>query len=282
VKNLFLAAAVIVSATSLSTAARAADITPATYDWSSLYLGLNGGVAWNNSDVRNDFEYTGGDIELEGGPPPEVLASDINAILAQFSRDLDGDQTSFTGGAMIGYNWQHESLVFGAEADINYLGFSDDSTLVVNDVDVPFISGDSSDVTSKLSLDAEWFGTLRGRLGFAADNFLIYGTGGLAYGHVQGSAVGELVNGAETIGYDASASDTNWGWTAGAGIEYGLDNLSLGIEYLYVDLGSVEWDSGLSETVVDSDISDALAQITGSGEADFQFSVVRATAKFRF
>jgi hypothetical protein len=65
-------------------------------------------------------------------------------------------------------------------------------------------------------------------------------------------------------------------------MEYGIDNWSIGLEYLFVDLGSAEWDSDLQETVGDSDISAALADIEGEGEVDYQFSVVRATAKIRF
>jgi outer membrane immunogenic protein len=282
VKKLLLAATAIVSAVTITTAARAADIAPAAYDWSGFYFGVNAGAAWNNSDIDNSFEYTGGDIDLGGPAGPEILADDINAALNEFGDNLGGDDAVFTGGALFGYNWQHDSLVFGVEADINYVGFSEENSREFNDVDFPFITGDSSDGSSKLSFDANWYGTLRGRLGFAADNLLIYGTGGLAYGHMEASAEAELSDGVESVRYGASTDSTNWGWTAGAGIEYGIDNWSLGLEYLYVDLGSAEWDADLSETVVDSDISDAIAQITGSGDVDYQFSVVRATAKIRF
>jgi outer membrane immunogenic protein len=282
-KNLFLAATAIVSAVTFTTAARAADIAPAAYDWSGFYFGLNAGAAWNNSEIDNSFEYTGGDIEIVGGPPPEVLADDINDALDAFEEQIGGDDAVFTGGALIGYNWQHDSLVFGVEADINYADFSDEISREFNDVDLPFITGDLTDGSSNLSFDANWFGTLRGRLGFAADNFLIYGTGGLAYGHLEASADIDLIDdGGETVSYEASTDATNWGWTAGAGVEYGIGNWSLGLEYLYVDLGSAEWNADLDETVADGNISDALALVEGSGNVDYQFSVVRATAKIRF
>ena len=70
-----------------------------------------------------------------------------------------------------------------------------------------------------------WFGTLRGRAGYAFNNVLFYGTGGLAFGELR----------AETFGL--SESHTTAGWTAGVGAEFGLaPNWSAKIEYLYVDL----------------------------------------------
>ena len=70
-----------------------------------------------------------------------------------------------------------------------------------------------------------WFGTLRGRAGYALNNVLFYGTGGLAFGELQGATFG------------LSESHTNAGWTAGVGAEVGLtQQWSAKIEYLYVDL----------------------------------------------
>ena len=70
-----------------------------------------------------------------------------------------------------------------------------------------------------------WFGTVRGRVGYAFNNILFYGTGGLAFGELRG----------ETFGL--SESHTNAGWTAGVGAEFGFaPNWSAKVEYLYVDL----------------------------------------------
>jgi outer membrane immunogenic protein len=72
-----------------------------------------------------------------------------------------------------------------------------------------------------------WFGTLRGRAGFAINNVMLYGTAGLAYGELKGEFFGLEEN------------KTLVGWTAGAGIEYGFtQNWSAKLEYLYMDLGS--------------------------------------------
>ena len=236
--------AAMFAATAMATAAQAADVTaPAAYDWTGFYLGANAGIGWNNSSVDNDIYTTGVRInELED--------------------TIDGGQTAFTAGGLLGYNYQMDNILFGLEADFNYLGFSDDSNR-------SFPLG-NYDFTTKSSFEADWFGTIRGRLGYAFDNLLIYGTGGLAYGHM--SADGKVVqDDAGTLTtWKGSTETTNWGWTVGGGAEYGIDNWSLGLEYLYVDLGSAEWDSN----VIDS------SQLRG--DVDYAFSTLRASVKYRF
>jgi len=72
-----------------------------------------------------------------------------------------------------------------------------------------------------------WFGTLRGRAGFAINNVLLYATAGLAYGGLK-AELGSLTE-----------SKTLVGWTGGVGLEYGFaQNWSAKVEYLYMDLGS--------------------------------------------
>jgi outer membrane immunogenic protein len=116
--------------------------------------------------------------------------------------------SGFAGGAQGGYNWQTGQLVFGGEADIQLSG--------ANDTFAPW------------KFSNPWFGTLRGRAGFAVNNFLIYGTAGVAFGELS----------AETIGLQ-SESHTNVGWTAGVGVEAGIAaNWSAKVEYLFVDLAS--------------------------------------------
>jgi outer membrane immunogenic protein len=207
-KKFLLAGVVMISA---STAAMAADLAPpvpVAYDWTGFYIGLNAGAAWNNSSI---------DITDIGA-----------AVPAAFVATIDGEQTVFTGGVEAGYNWQMDSIVFGLETDFNYLGFHTDE------------SRSSGAASANFDLKANWFGTFRGRLGFAADNMLFYGTGGLAYGNakVSGSIVDELGN-----RLSGSDSNVNWGWTVGGGMEYAFDqNWILGVEYLCVDLGHPDFD----------------------------------------
>ena len=239
------------AALALATAAQAADMTaPATYDWTGFYLGANAGISWNNSGVDNNFDVDGDGI------------NDLN-------NKIEGDQTAFTAGGIVGYNYQIDQIVLGVEADFNYLGFSDSNS---RSVDVIGLDGIDT-ITGKSSFEADWFGTIRGRLGYAIDNVLIYGTGGLAYGHMSADGKVTASLAGDTVGtWKGSTDSTNWGWTVGGGMEYGIDNWSLGLEYLYVDLGSGEWNGN-------NDLFDGSRL---KGNADYAFSTARATVKYRF
>ena len=262
-KKLILAASALISAAALTSTANAADMTPvpSAYDWTGFYFGLNAGVAWNNTEIDNDINWNG-----SGWNPADA------AVIRNLGESLTDDDAVFTGGAMLGYNWQMDSFVLGVEADINYLGFDGEQ-----DNDFSIFSGNYTG-THDLSAQADWYGTLRGRLGFAADNFLFYGTGGLAYGHMEAESDLRVYDaGGNPAGHwDGSADDVNWGWTIGAGVEYGIDNWSLGVEYLFVDLGEADWDSDNNGPASNFD------NFSAEGSVDYQFSVVRATAKIRF
>ncbi len=115
--------------------------------------------------------------------------------------------SGLAGGVDVGYNWQNGAFVFGAETDLQLSG--------------------ADDVLAPWKFSNPWFGTLRARIGYAANNILFYGTGGLAYGTVR----------AELLGL--SESKTTAGWTLGAGMEVGLTpNWSAKAEYLYLNLAS--------------------------------------------
>jgi len=244
-KKFLLGGIVMIAASSTAFAADLAPEVAPTYDWTGGYVGLNAGAAWNNSDI--DLDAT--DLGVPG-----------NALAARFEED----QTVFTGGAMLGYNWQMDNVVFGLEGDFNYLGFDSSRdrsrTIGANAVD------------THLGFENNWYGTARGRLGFAADNLLFYGTGGLAFGNVN--AEGNIrVNGVKE--WSAHEDDLNWGWTIGAGMEFAVDeNWTLGAEYMYVDLGSndLNFNNQAAAAVYDN----------VNGKADAAFSVIRATAKLKF
>ena len=124
------------------------------------------------------------------------------------------DTTGGFVGGTIGYNYQVEQAVLGIEADIDWADISG-STSVLG---CPSTSCKTSD---------DWLSTVRGRLGYAADRFMPYVTGGLAVGDIKGSLPGF-----------AGGTGTNVGWTAGGGIEFAIaGHWTAKAEYLYVDLG---------------------------------------------
>jgi outer membrane immunogenic protein len=136
------------------------------------------------------------------------------------------------GGVQAGYNWQSGPLVFGLEGDIQ--------------------ASAADDTFAPWKFSNPWFGTVRGRLGYAFNNVLVYGTGGLAFGALR----------AETFGL--SESHTNAGWTVGVGAEFGIyQNWTAKVEYLYVDLSS----SNFSIT---------------SAPNSYQFGLVRAGVNYHF
>jgi outer membrane immunogenic protein len=138
----------------------------------------------------------------------------------------------FSGGVQAGYNWQSGPLVFGVEGDLQATA--------------------ADDTFAPWKFSNPWFGTLRGRAGYAINNILFYGTGGLAFGELRG----------ETFGL--SESHTTAGWTAGVGAEFGLSkNWSGKIEYLYVDL------------------AESAFSITGMSNGT-RFGVVRAGVNYHF
>jgi outer membrane immunogenic protein len=166
------------------------------------------------------YDWTGGYLGLNAGAAWNNSSVDIGG--GTFSLNDNGGV--FTGGLEAGYNWQMDGFVTGLETDFNYLGFHAD-----RDFTVPAVAS--------IDLKENWFGTVRGRLGFAADNLLFYGTGGLAYGNAKVEGCIGAVCG--------SNSNVNWGWTIGAGMQYAFDqNWILGAEYLYVDLGHPNVDCG--------------------------------------
>jgi outer membrane immunogenic protein len=176
------------------------------YNWTGFYFGANGGYGWSPysnqlADPTNTFPFGG--LAPKGG----------------------------FGGGQIGANWQWPTtqIVLGIEADIQGGRIGDSSTWT------PF-PGTSTTSTSEI----DSFGTVRGRLGYAFDRLLVYGTGGFAYGHVNNSEV--FTNG---IAYNVSNEST--GWVAGAGIEWAFaPRWSLKSEYQYIQLGKNDPVSPLS------------------------------------
>jgi outer membrane immunogenic protein len=192
--------------------AGAADIAGGSYNWTGFYAGLNVGAAINNS------KYT--------GTPSSGLAP-----LSPFISDSAGlNSTGVTGGAQLGYNFQSGCFVYGLETDFNGNSTSE-STTVTNPLLVP--------LTHAITQNFDFFGTLRGRLGYTpVDRLLVYATGGLAYGNVSSSSTVTVIG----LPLYGSASDFQAGWTVGGGAEYALTKcLTVRLEYLYVDLGSMNY-----------------------------------------
>ena len=256
------------------TAAMASDIglAPATYDWSGGYVGANAGAGINNSSFKNDYYYAG--------------QNSVDDLTSGLINDLDysgsASDTAFSAGMLAGYNWEMSGFVLGAEADFNYLGFSSSKKNNVSDVMSQVLAPENTNASDTIDYDSNWFGTVRARLGYAIDNVLIYGTGGIAYGKMDVTQNLTASNGSESASWQGSTGGWNMGWTVGGGVEYGIDRWTLGAEYLYVDLGSYDWRAQGNVNLANATVQDDWSQVNMKGQADLKFSIARATVKYRF
>jgi len=208
-----LLASVASSAIGLATAASGADMPvylkapPPVWSWTGFYLGGNVGYGWGKSDTTVSFF----------DPSGNLLSSSNGAI------GMDG----VIGGGQIGYNWQNRNWVWGLETDLQASGQKGSGTFVCG-LACGIVPGVSETINQKL----DWFGTVRGRLGYTVTpTVLLYGTGGLAYGDIKTDG---------TISDPAafSVSTVKTGWTAGVGVEARIvGNWTAKIEYLFMDLG---------------------------------------------
>jgi len=126
------------------------------------------------------------------------------------------------GGAQIGFNYQLGTVVMGFEADL------DGTMATKSSATITGVAGVTSG-TDKIP----WIGTCRGRLGYAFDRFLVYATaGGAATQLVSNLNVGAVGS--------ANTTFTHGAWTAGGGFETAItDDLSVRLEYLYLDTGNI-------------------------------------------
>jgi outer membrane immunogenic protein len=135
----------------------------------------------------------------------------------EFAGGGGGDEYDISGwtlGGQIGYNWQMDNIVFGLEADLSVAAINGE-----------YLSG-------LATRDINWVASARGRVGYAIDSILIYGTAGLA----AANSTGRLFGGS----FDET--NTHLGWTAGLGVEAMVaDNVSVKAEYRFSDYGSEEY-----------------------------------------
>ena len=199
--------------------AMAADMTPAPvytkapvmaplYDWTAFYIGGHLGGRWSHTDSTTTDTFTG-------------------AVFAPTS----GNQSSFFGGGQVGFDYMSPSrFVFGVVADVS--SGSSDSTTTSNPAGTLIETNASkTDVT----------GTVRGRLGYAMNNVLLYATGGWAWN--SGSRTRTQVLGTvhlATAGTSETLSVSNSGWVVGGGLDYAFaPNWDLFGEYRYTALEAI-------------------------------------------
>jgi len=149
-------------------------------------------------------------------------------------------------GGTIGANFQASQFVFGVEADADWS-------------DITGTTSATDPVCPNCKTSNDWLGTVRGRAGYAFDRVLVFVTGGGAFGDVKATPAA------------ASATDsTEFGWTAGGGLEYAMtENFTAKVEYLYVDLSN-------------GSCTTACGPPPSTAAVSFTESLVRAGLNFKF
>jgi outer membrane immunogenic protein len=149
-----LALTQIASAADLPRKAPAAPPPPPVYNWTGLYVGGNVGYGWG---VSSDLETTVAD--------PFGIGLVALAAAGGLQRP-DVRPDGVIGGGQIGYNWMFApSWVFGVVADFQGSGMKESATTFVS---IPGFAASNQSNSVKI----DWFGTLRGKLGYAANNWL--------------------------------------------------------------------------------------------------------------
>lgn len=156
--------------------------------------------------------------------------------------------SSWVAGAQLGYNWQRGSVVYGFEGDISGLDLSNQMN-----TSLPRNFFNLTNPTATTSSSIDWYGSVRGRVGWAMDSVMFYGTGGLAYGRTNVSST--LSDNFLPTTVNSQASSLKAGWVVGLGMEYLLrPNMTLNIGYQYVDLGS----TNLSASSIDGSLRQSI------------------------
>jgi outer membrane immunogenic protein len=262
-----LAALGATSASAADMPVKARPVVAPIYTWTGFYAGVSGGGIWNDSNLT---------VDVTGPAGPNSTPAQ-NAI----ATSLGDRSVSWLAGVQAGYNLQMDNkLVLGVEADISGtdLGTSQSITNLT-----PVIGRSRKDITTTGSERLDWFGTVRGRVGYAGvDNLLMYATGGLAYagGNASFGVASATGFGANNIPFNLVATDSSIrvGWTVGAGAEVRLvsfgPNWSVKGEYLYYDLGG--------DHLVVSHTTAPPPGFTASTDAMFRGSLIRVGLNYKF
>ena len=228
--------------------ALAADMRPppppvALFTWSGAYVGVNLGSGWRQPV---DFVTT---MPSCTDLTTCVFVDPDTGLASALGTGRSTRASGLTGGFQAGYNYQFGAAVAGVELDWEYfkrtssLGPSAGLTSDITGPGRPFFQAPllvSNEVAST------WLATIRGRLGFAWDRLLLYGTGGVAFTDVrytQTVSASAFITGATVVNV---VTETKSGVTVGGGAEYALwNNLTLRAEYLYAQFTGVSGTSVL-------------------------------------
>lgn len=165
---------------------------PPAFTWTGFYVGVNAGYGFSNGNGNNANQVF---------VPAGTFGGGFGGTTGTFTSNNRTSRDGFVGGGQIGYNYQFtpgSGFVIGVEADIQYTDFGRSR----NNVGATFVGTGALPPGFVLAQNqvrrSDFFGSVRGRLGYAFNTVLVYGTGGFAY------------------------DENNTGYAAGGGVEFAL------------------------------------------------------------
>ena len=195
----YLIASAALGAISLSAPAQAADLKlpvkapylRPVFDWTGFYIGGHTG-------------YSRGSVNATLWDPAPIATP--------------GNFGGAIGGLQAGYNWRTSSgLLLGVEGDLTFPSYLHSNSQFA------LIATQRGDFIH----DWDYFGTVRGRVGYASGHWLLYATGGLAF-------LGERYTDMPVDALPEKHIGLRLGWAAGAGAEYAFaPHWTVRLEYLY-------------------------------------------------
>lgn len=184
--------------------------------------------------------------------------------------------SSWVAGAQGGYNWQNGSAVYGFETDFSFTNLKSSMSDGLSCSPTP-CSVVAPPPSANTSSSVDWYGTVRGRLGWTTGPLLFYGTGGLAYGKVNLNSSFNFTGIDPSFSLNSQTSSIKAGWVLGGGIDYMVrPNVLVNLGYQYIDLGTVNVASSATA------VCGGACTITQNASAHAQFQVVTLGLIWKF
>lgn len=251
-----------------------------TADWSGLYIGGSGGYGEAASNSGETLVF---DTDRDGQFDDQVnTTAPANAFSPGFCDGVSNGTTpgtgcsgtdgEFTYGARIGYDWQFGALVVGLVGEA-----------AMGDVGDALTGFSTTPASYTFQRELDYSLAARGRVGYAFDKFLVYGTAGMAWGELDRTFT--TSNGANS--FTPSDPDMAEGHQIGAGMEWAMsDNFSLGFEYLRTSLDDDEYvvDVGPGSAPATNPflLVDPAGTLMTRSEDKFEYDTYSVTASWRW
>jgi opacity protein-like surface antigen len=189
--------------------------------WAGFYLGAHGGYGWGD----DPYSF------------PLTLVTELAS-----TETIGGIKSKgWVGGGHLGHNWQYDRFVTGLEIDLSAANINGSSNTATGPT--PPIN---TSITVGFDEKVKYLGTMRGRL--ATDNFLLYGTAGLAWERLERGTTQIFTTPTGTTRSTAVSPSDRFGWVAGVGGEVmlGSPNWIGRLEYLHYDFGRTNVDGAFN------------------------------------